>query len=93
MFDETRDCISTKPFQVKAVWENGYAIAKEQSGEGSIYGGQKVLFVSDKDNAFYDKQIITIPEGMCVKQIGLCRYREAYYDDLETIPIVKLLEK
>lgn len=94
IFDEPRECISTKPFQVSEVWENGYAIAVEQSGAGSFYGGQKVLFVSDIDDAFYDKQIITIPKGMCVKQIGICRYNEKYtINDLKTIPVVKLLEE
>lgn len=95
IFDEPRDCISTKSFQVESVWDNGYALANEQTGKNSYFGGQKVLFMSDKDNAFYDKQIISIPEGMCVKQIGICRYKEIphSYKDPETIPIVKVLEK
>ena len=93
IFDEPRECISTRPFQVSEVWENGYAIAVEHSGIGSIYDGQKVLFVSDMDDAFYDKQIIAVPKGKCVKQIGICRYKEKYYSDLKTIPVVKLLDE
>lgn len=92
IFDEPRECISSKPFQVSEVWDNGYAIAIEQT-TGSYFGGQKVLFISDMENAFYDKQVITAPAGKCVKQIGICRYREEYYKDLETIPVVKLLEE
>lgn len=51
-----------------------------------------VLFVDESGNGFYDNQVITVPKGQCLRQLGLYRYINK--DNIaKTVPVVAIREK
>lgn len=93
LFPEKGDCISTKQFKVFKVIEEGAALAKELTHkyeDTEVYSGMTVLFMSEGKH-FYDEEVIKVPKGKCVKQIGIYTYRE--YRDDKTVPVVEIADK
>lgn len=74
--------INYDSFEVDEVLENGNAITHATKNYGL-----KVLFLAEKGKLYYDNQIINIPNGKCVKQIGI--YKHYYH----TIPVVEITDK
>ena len=51
-----------------------------------------VLFMDESGNGFYDNQVITVPKGQCLRQLGLYRYINK--DNIaKTVPVVAIREK
>lgn len=50
----------------------------------SFYGNLTVVIQSDKQDVFYDDQIIKVPAGKCMRQIGVYSY------SIDTYPVVRL---
>lgn len=93
MFDEPGESISTKSFKVVQVDAGGNALAMEKSGYGeNTYLGMVVLFLAEEGKSYYDDQIITIPAGMCARQLGTYRYF-SNGGELKTVPAVALRKK
>lgn len=94
MFAEVGECISKKPFEVFQVLEPGAALANEESfnaaGMRSMYTGMVVLFVNDEGKRYYDDEVIAIPPGKCVRQIGTYKYSTQM--GYKTVPVVKIME-
>lgn len=74
--------INYDSFEVDEVLDNGNAITRATKNYGL-----KVLFLAEKGKLYYDNQIINIPNGKCVKQIGI--YKHYYH----TIPVVEITDK
>lgn len=91
LFEKKGDCVSGDSFRVIHVLENGDALAIEAT-DLSYSTGITVLFHNDKDKAYYDDQIIRIPEGKCAKQIGIFKY-ESNWGMEKTVPIVDIRDK
>ena len=54
--------------------------------------GLLVLVTNDNGIYYYDDQIIEVPSGQCMRQIGVFRYQTK--SDIEkTVPIVKLMKR
>ena len=98
LFDEPGECLSTKTFEVMQVVDNNHALAHEvewnelleryvQTGLGLL-----VLVTNDNGEYYYDDQIIEVPQGMCMRQVGIYRY-QTRMDMEKTVPIVKLMSK
>ncbi|MCM1078484.1 MAG: hypothetical protein NC344_00155 [Bacteroidales bacterium] len=91
LFDEKGDVISENSFKVFQVLDSGDALALEL-GEYSISTGLVVLFLNEESNAYYDDQVITVPAGKCVRQIGTYKYTTK--NEIEkTVPVVVLRSK
>ena len=92
LFDKPGDCISSKDFQVTKVDDQGNAFAREKSSDYSdLYFGMTVLFLATDSISYYDEQIIRIPKGKCVKQLGIYRYKlSGLPGDNKTIPAVAI---
>ena len=90
LFEEPTDCVSTMTFRIKHVIDEYYAEAEEVKRSTysdeymSFYGNLTVVIQSDNQDVFYDDQIIKVPAGKCMRQIGV--YSDSYY----TYPVVKL---
>ena len=41
---------------------------------------------------YYDDQVIEVPKGMCMRQVGIYKYQTRMKID-KTVPIVKLMSK
>lgn len=94
MFSEAEECFSKKKFKVFQVLDSGRALANElsfSSEEIEMYHGVSVLFVSEGRH-FYDDEIITVPKGKCVRQIGIYKY-DTYRGSGKTVPLVEINDK
>lgn len=98
LFDQPGECLNAKAFEVMQVVDNNHALAHEvewddvlerymQTGSGLL-----VLVTNDNGEYYYDDQIIEVPQGMCMRQVGIYRY-QTRMDMEKTVPIVKLMSK
>lgn len=98
LFDRPGECLDAKAFEVMQVVDNNHALAHEvewnevlksymQTGSGLL-----VLVTNDNGEYYYDDQIIKVPQGMCMRQVGIYRY-QTRMDMEKTVPIVKLMNK
>lgn len=98
LFDQPGECLNAKAFKVMQVVDNSHALAHEvewnelleryvQTGLGLL-----VLVTNDNGEYYYDDQIIEVPQGMCMRQVGIYRY-QTRMDMEKTVPIVKLMSK
>jgi hypothetical protein len=98
LFDKPGECLNAKAFEVMQVVDNNHALAHEvewndvletymQTGSGLL-----VLVTNDNGEYYYDDQIIEVPQGMCMRQVGIYRY-QTRMDMEKTVPIVKLMNK
>lgn len=88
-FDKPGKCISTKDFEVMQVVGEGYALAREKKG---YVGGILVLVTNDNGELYYDDQIIEVPKGKCMRQIGVYEY-QTKSENWKTVPIVQLMNE
>lgn len=92
LFEQVGDCVGDGTYRIKKVLDEYYAIAEEvekskYSEDYSIkYGTPQIVIKSDKENSFYDNQLIKLPSGKCMRQIGI------YTKSLDTYPVVKILD-
>lgn len=94
MFSEVGDCISKNQFEVFQVLEPGMALALEGEhlyGNHWSYTGMTALFINDDGKHYYDNEIIKVPSGKCVKQVGIFEYTTKNGIG-KTVPIVKVLK-
>ncbi len=92
LFDAPTDCVSTSDFKIKEVIDEYYSIAEEVEYDSILenyyfkYGGIKVVIKSEEKNKYFDEQIIKMPAGKCMRQIGV------YSKYSDTYPVVKITE-
>lgn len=92
LFEAPTDCVSTSDFKIKEVIDEYYAIAEEVEYDYIFenyyfkYGGIKVVIKSEEKNKYFDEQIIKMPAGKCMRQIGVfSKYSDTYL-------VVKILD-
>ena len=91
MFEKPGDIIPATKFEVMQVVPNGALAHSEDTRHGiSTFTGPLVLFLSEGQNTYYDDEVITVPKGKAVRQIGSYQYetRMGY----KTVPIVQIME-
>lgn len=88
-FEKPGKCISTKDFEVMQVIGDGYALAREKQG---YLGGILVLVTNENGELYYDDQVIKVPEGKCMRQIGVYEY-QTRMETIKTVPIVQIMDK
>lgn len=88
-FEKPGKCISTKDFEVMQVVGEGYALAREKKG---YVGGILVLVTNDNGELYYDDQVIEVPKGKCMRQIGVYEY-QTKSENWKTVPIVQLMNE
>ena len=88
-FEKPGKCISTKDFEVMQVVGEGYALAREKKG---YVGGILVLVTNENGELQYDDQVIKVPEGKCMRQIGVYEY-QTKSENWKTVPIVQLMNE
>lgn len=92
LFEAPTDCVSTSDFKIKEVLDEYYAIAEEVEYDTVLenyytrYNGIKVVIKSEEKNKYFDDQIIKMPAGKCMRQIGV------YTKYSNTYPVVKISE-
>jgi hypothetical protein len=91
LFDEPAECVSTSDFKIEEVIDEYYAIADEVEYITVLkkYRSKyaiKVVIKSEEKNKYFDEQIIKMPAGKCMRQIGV------YTKYSNTYPVVKISE-
>lgn len=91
LFDEPAECVSTSVFKIEEVIDEYYAIADEVEYNTVLkkYYSKyaiKVVIKSEEKNKYFDEQIIKMPAGKCMRQIGV------YTKYSNTYPVVKISE-
>ena len=51
-----------------------------------------VLVINDNGEYYYDDQIIKVPQGMCMRQVGIYKYSTKMNIE-KTVPIVMMMDK
>jgi len=82
MFEQEGNVISTNSFEVFQVLDSGDALANEKA-----YSGLVVLFLNEDGASYYDDQVINVPKGKCVRQLGTYKYPTKSGFE-KTVPIV-----
>ena len=93
MLDEPVPFTEAKNFQIMQVVFNDAALAqsekKMQYTNTTYYTDPVVLIVADKENTFYDDQIIKAPRDSKVMQVGTYQYKTQM--GWKTVPIIRIL--
>ncbi|MBQ9092921.1 MAG: hypothetical protein IJY03_02860 [Prevotella sp.] len=98
LFEQEGSVISTNSFKVFQVIGSEGALAMETRSLGigsedlSVPTNLVVLFLNKDGVSYYDDQIIKVPTGKCVKQIGIYRYLTKD-ETQKTVPIVDIRDK
>lgn len=94
LFENEGECISENSFVVIQVLDSGDALANEleQKYSTSLPTGLTVLFLCEDGKSYYDDQVLNIPLGKCVKQIGKFKYQSKAGAE-KTVPVVSIRGK
>jgi hypothetical protein len=92
MFKEPGDVINERSFEVfQVVAENGALVTGK--GDGNyMYTGPVYLLINDDGKYYYDEEIIKLPKGKVVRQVGIYQY-ETKQAILKTVPIIEFLNE
>ena len=97
-FEEPGDIINEKSIKVFQVVAEDAALANgdtELIGGTSLkgmYAGPVYAIVSMQKNAYYDDQIIKLPNGKVFRQIGVYKY-PTQKGKIKTVPIIAIMDK
>lgn len=95
LYEKPLQAIKAKELKVFQVLEDGSALA---SVELDIHNprdcnyGLVVLFLSDENSTYYDDQIISVPEGKCLRPVGTYHYMTRQNME-KTVPVVEIFDK
>ena len=84
MFEQPGKKVSEENFVVLQVVDDNYALAYD-------YRGLVVLVMNDNGEYYYDNQTIYVPNGKCMRQVGVYKY-QTKTEDWKTVPIVKIMD-
>lgn len=94
-FEEPGECMSTLPFKVIQVVEDNGALACEVEYDSFlddyISNDLVVFLMSDNGEYYYDGQLVEVPKGKCMCQVGVYKYMSQMGIE-KTVPIVKIMD-
>lgn len=91
LFDQAGEVMTSPSYEVLQVVGGGNALANASSGHGT-YFGMVVLFLVDEGVHYYDDQIIEVPQGKFVRQVGTYQY-PTQAGSYKTVPAVKICDR
>ena len=90
LFEQPGEVMTAKSYEVLQVVDGGNALANAESSYDT-YFGMVVLFLADENTNYYDDQIIKVPQGKCVRQVGTYQYPTK--NGYKTVPAVKIYKR
>lgn len=90
-FDKPTEIINEQSFEVFQVVGDNMALVRGKSGHIGYYG-TTYLLVNKENKYYYDDEIVNVPQGKVVKQVGIYRY-VTISDMQKTVPIVQIMNK
>lgn len=93
LFDQPGEVIHENSLKVFQVIDGGNtALTMGKDDYFDIYDGPVYLIVNDEGKYYYDDEIINVPKGKVVRQVGIYKYKTRN-DTEKTVPIVKIMNK
>ncbi len=95
MFPEPGQVMQIKSLQIMQVTLNGSALAytsERAKSNTTFYYEPIVLLPGNHNTSFYDNQIIDVPTGKVVRQVGTFKYL-AESGAYKTVPIIDIFDK
>ncbi len=90
MFDEAGDVVDEESFKVLQVIASDAALVNGKDEYG--YYGTLYLITNSDNKYYYDDEIVKVPQGKVVRQVGIYRYI-AKNETLKTVPIIMILNE
>ena len=93
IFEQPADVIPSDSFEILQVVSGGNALANAGEkfyGNEYLYNGMVVLFLANENTHYYDDQIISVPRGKSVRQIGTYQYETKL--GYKTVPAVAIFD-
>ena len=88
-FEEPGDVIDVEAFEVFQVLSDDAALVRDQSYR---YLGTVYLLTNDEGKYYYDDEVVKVPDGKVVRQIGLYQY-QTKSEFNKTVPIIQIMNK
>jgi hypothetical protein len=91
-FNEPGDIIDESSVKVIQVIAEDAALVCGKSKRADLYTGPVYLLTNGDGKYYYDDQIVKVPQGKVVRQMGIYRY-PAKNEILKTVPIIEIVDK
>lgn len=92
IFDEPGEIINEKSFKVFQVIAQDAALVRGKGSGYKLYVGPVYLLVNDEKKYYYDDEVVNVPKGKVVRQIGIYQY-PTRDDRYKTVPIIEFLDQ
>ncbi len=90
LFDEAGDVVDEESFKDLQVIASDAALVNGKDEYG--YYGTLYLITNSDNKYYYDDEIVKVPQGKVVRQVGIYRYI-AKNETLKTVPIIMILNE
>ncbi|MBQ5606327.1 MAG: hypothetical protein IIU87_03855 [Prevotella sp.] len=92
-FEEPGEVVDVKSYRVFQVIGDDAALVEGQTYENrEIYTGAVYLLINEEGKYYYDEEIIRVPDGKVVRQVGIYKY-PTKSDFIKTVPIIEIMDK
>lgn len=91
-FEEPGDVVEVKSFKVFQVLAKDAALVQGESKYSGVYTGIVYLLINKEGKLYYDDEIVNVPKGSIVRQMGIYQY-PTNNDMIKTVPIIRIMEK
>ena len=92
LFEEPGDIMEGNSFKVFQVIATDGALVKGKSGRSDLYYGMVYLLINREGKSYYDDEIVNVPKGKVVRQMGIYHYptRDGFE---KTVPIIEIVDR
>ena len=84
--------IKATSFEVVHVLDFGAAVVKVKNGNDSTTNRTNAVLMNKQGDFYHDDQIIDVPKGKCVKQIGVFTH-DAHSGIVQSIPLLDIYSR
>ena len=92
LFEEPGDVVEVKSFKVFQVLAKDAALVQGETKYQGVYSGIVYLLMNKEGKLYYDDEIVNVPKGSIVRQMGIYQY-PTKDDMIKTVPIIRIMEK
>ena len=92
-FEKPGDIIEINSFKIFQVLYDDAALVHGKSHENyDIFSGAVYLLTNESGKYYYDDEIVEVPDGKVVRQVGIYRYQTNSLGE-KTVPIIKIMDE
>ena len=91
LFEEPGEVLKYDKYKVFQVLDDSHALVRSNLNY-SWYDGPIFLITNDEGKFYYDEEVIKVPKGKVMRQVGIYRYMSAMEQN-KTVGIIKIMDK